>query len=313
MAAARLLHPASARTGEGPHWDDAAARLLWVDLPGGLIHEARELGEGLQVGRSWATGENAAFAIPVNAAPTGPGDDLADVQLVVGGDTQLLFLREDGTVRHRIPVPGADDQTRLNDGKCDAQGRLWFGTRRLDGGPGCLWRLEGGVLHCAREGLGIPNGLGWSPGMDQLYLVDTRALAVDVFGFDPASGRLGERRRLISIEQGAGAPDGLCVDAQGCLWLALYLGGEVRRYSPTGALLESVAVAAPQVTSCGFAGRQRDRLVITTACSLVPDWLVALTGVDSAMATAAPAAPDAGALFVHRPGVRGLAAHAYQP
>jgi sugar lactone lactonase YvrE len=156
----------------------------------------------------------------------------------------------------------------MNDGAADPQGRFWAGAVTEDRRPGAgvLYRLErDGTAAAVLGGLTIPNGIGWSPDGATLYLVDSAPGTLSAHSFDGASGALGEPRVIVTIDAAHGAPDGLAVDAGGDVWLAIYGGGEVRRYTPGGELIETVALPAKQVTSCGFGGRDLDRLYITTA------------------------------------------------
>jgi sugar lactone lactonase YvrE len=130
----------------------------------------------------------------------------------------------------------------------------------------------------------ISNGLGWSPAGDTMYYIDSPTGRIDAFDFDPDAGSLSRRRPLAVIEDGAGAPDGLCVDAEGGVWVALHNGGAVRRYTADGALDRVVTLPTPLVTSCAFGGPTYDLLFITTAAQGRAD------------------DPAAGQTYVHRPG-----------
>jgi sugar lactone lactonase YvrE len=187
---------------------------------------------------------------------------------------------------------------RMNDGACDPLGRFWAGTMHLDEthGAGALYRLDAnGNAATILTGVTISNGIGWCPDAEHLYFVDTPTRGVDVFDFDAASGAIENRRRVATIEDGAGGPDGLVVDVEGCIWVALWGGWAVRRYSPDGELLAIVDVPAARVTKPAFGGPELDRLYVTTAMPDAPD----------------PVQPHAGGVFVVDPGVRGLASAPY--
>jgi sugar lactone lactonase YvrE len=137
--------------------------------------------------------------------------------------------------------------------------------------------------------LTISNGLGWSPDRSTMYFVDTPTGRVDAFDYDPGTGAIGHRRPFAVLGARDGSPDGLCVDAAGGVWVALWNGSAVRRYTPAGDLERTVTLPTPQVTSCAFVGDRLDLLLITTAADGRAD------------------DPAAGRTYVHRPGdVTGL-------
>ena len=146
----------------------------------------------------------------------------------------------------------------MNDAACDPQGRFWAGTLADDhrAGGGALYRLDPyGATELVRDGLTISNGLGWSPDGGTMYLVDSGPRVVHAFAFDGERGTISAQRVLLTVSEDVGAPDGLAVDAAGDLWVAIYGGGRVDRYSPDGALRETLSVPAEQSTCCAFAGR----------------------------------------------------------
>jgi sugar lactone lactonase YvrE len=178
---------------------------------------------------------------------------------------------------------------RMNDGAVDSRGCFWAGTMELDSAPGrgTLYRLDpNGHVEPMLGEVGCSNGIGWSPAGDVMYFIDSLT-GLDAFDFDPEAGTIGGRRRLVTIEDGPAVPDGLVVDAEGCIWVALWDGWAVHRYSPEGELLAVAEVPVARVTKPAFAG---DWVYVTTASPDVPD----------------PAQPHAGGIFRFRPGVAGL-------
>ncbi|MDX2974056.1 SMP-30/gluconolactonase/LRE family protein, partial [Kribbella solani] len=183
---------------------------------------------------------------------------------------------------------------RTNDAKCDPYGRLWVGTMADDASPrtGSLYRISADWTRTTvLTGVSISNGLGWSPDGRRMYYIDSPIKTVDLLDYDPSTGNAVARRVLIDTAEYAGMPDGMAVDAEGCLWVAFFGGGAVRRFSPGGSLLTTIEVPDRYVTSCAFAGPELDHLVITTG-----------QGPDSAAG---------GNLFVARPGVPGLPTAAF--
>jgi sugar lactone lactonase YvrE len=159
-------------------------------------------------------------------------------------------------------------------------------------GQGAFYRLDPDhSVHRLFGGVGISNGIGWSPDDRLMYYADSLAYRVDVFDYDAATGAIGGRRPLVSLGGGEVMPDGLAVDAEGGVWVAVWGGGVVRRYSPSGELTAEVALPAANVTCPAFGGPDLDQLYITTA--------------------AGPGS-EAGALFSCPAGVTGMPAHPYR-
>lgn len=258
--------------GEGPYYDERTDRVGWVDILGRAVLW-RDLGTG-QTG-ALATAGDVGAAVPreggglVLCLPAGPV--LLDPD---GGRRHLATFAEADLAAGR-PAAGGRPRLRANDAKADPFGRLWLGTMAYDQTPGAgaLYRLDPGAGSPVRvlDGVTISNGLGWSPDRTRMYYVDTPTKRIDVFDYDGERGTASGRRPFAAIEDGAGSPDGLCVDAAGGVWVALWLGGAVRRYAPDGTLDREVPVGTPLVTSCAFAGPGYERLVVTTASVDRPD------------------------------------------
>ena len=160
----------------------------------------------------------------------------------------------------------------MNDAACDPQGRFWAGTLADDhrAGGGALYRLDrNGGIETVLDGLTISNGLGWSRDGGTMYLADSGPRIVHAFAFDGERGTISDGRELITVAEEIGAPDGLTVDADGDLWVAIYGGGRVHRYSPAGVLRQAFLLPARETTSCAFAGAGLNRLYVTTATE---DW-----------------------------------------
>ena len=173
------------------------------------------------------------------AAPTVSGG------YVLAAGAGFLHLDEHGGV-HQLAQPEAGrTDVRMNDGACDPQGRFWAGTMAYDESPeaGVLYRLElDGSCTAVVSGLTISNGIGWSPDGATMYLADSGTSRIDVFEFDRMEGALGRRRTMVHVSEPGMVPDGLTVDDQGCVWVAMWDGACVRRYSPDGSLLASVSL-----------------------------------------------------------------------
>ncbi|MFH8799746.1 SMP-30/gluconolactonase/LRE family protein [Streptomyces sp. NPDC017936] len=242
---------AQAALGEGPTWDAAAGRLLWLDILGARLHAYDP-----------ATGRR---AVRVTDQHVGAAKPRAGGGLVLNLRDGVALLDADGEGfrwLHHEPVPGR----RANDAAVAPDGSLWAGTMRYDEAPGggTLSRLTGdGTVEVVLDDVAVSNGTGWSPDGRLMYYVDSPTRRVDVL--DHADGRVSGRRPFVEIEEGAGFPDGLTVDADGCVWVALWDGGAVRRYTPAGELDRVIVLPTPRVTACAFGGADLTDLYVTTA------------------------------------------------
>jgi len=280
---------AKAELGEGPVWDPIEACLYFVDITAGLVHR---YDPGTRTSRTFSVGTM------VGAVALGSAGDLV---LAVHDGFVRLDPRTGRTMRI-ADVEADRPEQRMNDGKCDPGGRFWAGTMAIDERrhAGALYRLDAdGRVHVMLEHVSISNGLDWSDDGRSMYYVDTPTGSIDVFDFDVADGSIANRRSLLRIEAAAGWPDGLTVDADGYLWVALWSGGAVHRYAPDGALDRTVPLPVSHPTSCAFGGRDLGDLYITSAAiALTPE--------------ARMREPQAGSLFRCRPGVRGRPAHRFK-
>jgi sugar lactone lactonase YvrE len=234
-----------AELGEGALWDWRNGLLVSVDLLAGRLLLS-DPGDGST--RAIDVGQ------PVSAA------------LLRGHDELLLAVRDgfasvDAVEAH---LPG----NRMNDGACDARGRCFAGTMAFDKTPGAgaLYRLDPDLsVHRILDGIGISNGIGWSPDGERMYHVDTLIGGVDEYAYDPTTGEPAHRQRLVDAEPGWGRPDGLAVDAEGGIWVAFWDGWAVRRFDPTGALSEVVELPVARPTRPAFGGPGLDLLYVTSA------------------------------------------------
>ena len=242
---------------EGPRWHEERQELMWVDILGRRFHRATLTADGRpHEVRTMALDRHVGAVAPV----MGGGYLLAAGQ-------GFLFIDEAGSVRELAQPDAGHVEVRMNDGACDSQGRFWAGTMAYDESPGAgtLYRLElDGRCSTVLTGLTISNGIGWSPDGATMYLSDSGTSSVDAFDFDGASGTIAARRTLVHIDQPGMAPDGLIVDEQGDIWVALYGGWAVNRYAADGSLRATVDIPVAQATSCAFGGRDRRTLFVTT-------------------------------------------------
>ncbi|MQY10306.1 6-deoxy-6-sulfogluconolactonase [Streptomyces sp. RB5] len=276
MSGVEVALRARATLGEGPVWDAAARRLLWVDILGSRVHTF-DPATGRRSVR--VTEQHVGAALP--RAGGGVAVNLRDGVGLYEPDGAFRWLYHD-------PVPGR----RGNDAAVAPDGALWAGTMRYDEAPGggTLTRITGdGAADTVLDDVAVSNGTGWSPDGTLMYYADSPTGRVDVFDVD--GPRVVNRRPFARIEDGAGFPDGLCVDAEGCVWVALWNGGAVRRYTPDGRLERFVAMPVSRPTSCAFGGPDLTDLYVTTAA----------TGDPRPLAGSLLVLPDAGHGFVQPP------------
>lgn len=304
MAAVEQITEPVATHGEGPVWSQDWGGLRYVDMLTGDV-----------LALDTATGTVARRHVGTVAAALRPR---------VGGGAVLALERGFALLDPPVPDPvegrpdrhgggpdadgipgvlrrlgelwsaGRPDTTRIrmNDGGCDPHGRFYCGSMAYDATPGAgsLYRLDpDGAVRVVLAGATVSNGLAWSPDGGTAYYVDSPTLRVDAFDYDAEHGLTG-RRPLITVTDRAGQPDGIAVDSEGFIWVALWGGGAVCRYAPDGTLDGAVEVPVPRVTACTFGGERLGTLYITT----------------SRVDTDAARYPQAGALFAVDVGVTGL-------
>ncbi|MBA2577982.1 MAG: SMP-30/gluconolactonase/LRE family protein [Euzebyaceae bacterium] len=274
---------AHAEVGEGPVWDATSGELVWVDIPRHLVHR---LHPGSGRVESFDAGQ------PVSAVALRSAGGL----VLALRDGFGLLDRQTGDLQLACAVEREQTANRMNDGKCDSTGRFWAGTMALDMSPGAgaLYRLgtDLEVVQVLRP-VSVSNGLAWSRDDRTMYFIDSTTNGVDAFDYTPGSGRIGNRRRLIAVAPDDGLPDGMTVDAEGFLWVALWDGWAVRRYAPDGTLDLVVQLPTAQITSCAFGGETLDELYVTSASGGLAE-------------QARHDQPHAGAIFQVRTGVEGL-------
>jgi sugar lactone lactonase YvrE len=247
--------------GECPVWDGTRSMLFWMDIVGKQLHARR-----------WSDGKQTSFALPA----LGGGLALAaDGSLVAGLQTGLhRFDPESGNLLFiAAPEPDKPDN-RINEMKCDPEGRIWFGTMSTLGRipTGALWRMDRSAsFTCIFHPVTVPNCLAWLPSQNRFLFTDSVLKTIWVCSYDPASGDVTERSIFADCSHYRGIPDGCAFDEEGCVWVAEFGGGCIRRYDPAGRVVGTVTVPATQVTTCGFAGPHLDKLVIVTAKRLLDD------------------------------------------
>jgi sugar lactone lactonase YvrE len=289
MIEAELALDAKVLLGEGPWWNARTQQLYWVDIEGKAFHVFD---------------------------PTTGNDRKIDVGQMVGccvgrksGGVVLAlqngFYSLDLETEKLTPLVDPEShlpENRFNDGKCDSRGRLWAGTTRVqhDEPAGFLYRLDADLnVHRKLDDVWISNGLAWSLDDKTLYYIDSPTSEIVAFDFDARTGEIANERLVLEIPEGGGSPDGMTIDEEGMLWVALWDGWRVIRVNPeSGEIIDEVRLPVARPTSCMFGGANLDELYITTASTRMP-------------AEELSKQPLAGGIFRCKPGVRGLPANEF--
>jgi sugar lactone lactonase YvrE len=238
---------------EGIVWDARHRRLLWLDVFKGLV---------LSYDLSSGALETSEVGRVVGAvAPRARGGLVCAVREGFG------FLSEDGTFSLVSDHLRDSPQLQMNDGAVDPSGRFWAGSMSFEyetrPGTGALYRLDpNGAVSERLGGVSVSNGIGWSPDGRRCYYVDSATRRIDAFQFDAETGTLGRRETLAEVEA---MPDGLAVDVDGCVWVAMFQGSEVHRFTPAGSVDRIIRLPGTQVTTCSFGGEDLDVLFIAVS------------------------------------------------
>jgi sugar lactone lactonase YvrE len=249
---AEVFDPADAILGEGPAWDARSQQLSWVDVLSSTVYVTG--GDGARV---------TALSVPGHVGAALPS---AAGGFLVALPDRLAHLSLTGELTPVAELEAHLPGNRANDAKCDPAGRAWVGTMAYDEAvvAGSLYRVDGPErIEPVLGALGIANGLGWSPDQRTMYFIDTVTHQIRAYPFDLDSGTLGPPQVVAEIDPAEGYPDGMCVDDDGGLWVALFAGAAVRRYTPDGVLDAVVELPVTYTTSCCFG--PGDTLFVTTS------------------------------------------------
>jgi sugar lactone lactonase YvrE len=240
--------------GEAPFWDIETGTLLSVDINGGEVHRFDP-----RSGQNTTT----SFAAPLSFAIPTRGDSL-----IIGLQHEVIEVGPNGDRSVLSSVEMSQERNRLNDAKCDPAGRLLFGSMSVDREPGkaSLYSLDhSGTTKRMLSGLTLANGLDWNLTYDSLFFIDSCSQKVDLFDYDPDSGSLSNGRTFVRIDENKGLPDGLVVDAEGGVWVCLFGGSAIHRYSAEGRLDDVITLPVSCPTSPTFGGEYLDTMYVTTS------------------------------------------------
>jgi sugar lactone lactonase YvrE len=251
---AELAKKLECNVGEGPFWDDAEKKLYFVDIVNRHIKIYSPSNTSV---------ETVQFEQEISAVFLDQKSEL-----IVAARDGIFAASRDGALKTLLaPIELDDPSIRCNDGKCDANGRMWVGTMAFDftSGAAALFTFDSKILKEVVSDLTVSNGIGWSLDQRKMYFIDSPTKRVDIFDVDLERGELRNRRVFASLTELDAFPDGLTTDEDGGVWVALFGGGEVRRFDAGGKLTHIVELPVKQVTSCCFGGEDMSELFITTA------------------------------------------------
>ncbi|MEM1251452.1 MAG: SMP-30/gluconolactonase/LRE family protein [Cyanobacteria bacterium P01_H01_bin.21] len=243
-----------ARLGEGPIWNVDRQVLHWVDIYNRRVHTFDPV-----------SGEDTYIEVDTVVSGLFLEDEM---HLILAQENRLTRLNlQTRTTTPLVEIEVDRPNNRLNDVRADFQGRRWVGTMNNDGRPEAnLYRYDpDGSLYLMETNLSISNGLGWSPDQKVFYLTDSPQQVIYAYDFNAIDGTICNRRPLITLTGESFYPDGLTIDAEGCLWSAMWNGWCVIRFDPQGQEMMRVPLPVPLVTSCTFGGENLTDLFITTA------------------------------------------------
>ncbi|WP_295712702.1 SMP-30/gluconolactonase/LRE family protein [Mucilaginibacter sp.] len=251
---AELLYESDLILGEGAHWHSQWKKFLYIDIDGGKVGRIDTV---TKITEEIAINEKVGTVVPAN-----------DNKLIVALKSTIEEIDfETGQRRILESIESDIQDNRCNDGKCDAAGRLWIGTTNMPGGlnQAALYCFDGS-LQMKLDNVSVSNGICWSKDNTIMYYIDSFAYNIKAFDFEISTGTISNERVLIKINEPGYIPDGMTIDDEGMLWVAIWGGACVNRYDPgSGKLIGKIKVAAPNVTACAFGGDDMKTMFITTA------------------------------------------------
>jgi len=280
-----LLYDAKAGVGEGALWDAENNRLLWIDITGKNLYVYKPDSSAMHV---YPVTQEIGTVVPI------------DENRVLLGVAKGFFTYDFRTeTLHAELIPDIDTNlVRFNDGKCAPDGSLWIGTMHhgVSDPVASLYKVSNDFAITQKvSDVTVSNGIAWSVDGTKMYYIDSPTYSVREFEYDTVRGDIGESKIVIETPVRWGTPDGSTIDEEGMLWIAHWGHGIVSRWNPSnGELLDTLTVPAPNVTSVAFGGKDKDVLFITTA----RNWMNEENAEEKY--------PNAGGLFIARPGVKGI-------
>jgi sugar lactone lactonase YvrE len=260
-----LILNAEADLGEGPAWDDIGRKLYWVDIRVGRLHR---FDPDAGTDEFFCLDEPVGCVAPCKPTRKSPGGLSGSVVLAL--KSGLVIYNPSSKEREYLARPESHlPGNRFNDGKCDPAGRFLAGT--MDNGEkevsGSLYTYSPeGRLKTLLKGIRISNGLTWSPDSRTFFFIDTPTRQVTAYDYDLATGDISNPRAAVKVPPDLGWPDGMTMDSEGMIWVAMWGGAKLTRWDPSnGKLLEAIPFPALNVTACAFGGHELNELFVTSA------------------------------------------------
>ena len=274
----QLIADYACEVGEGPLWHPREKRVYWADIPKGRLFRFEP-----------TTGEHEPFHDSED--PVGGFTLQADGALLLFMARGAVAVLRDGKLTSIIDEIPEEKETRFNDVIADPVGRVFCGTMPAGDRPSRLYRLDlDGSITLVLDGVGMSNGMGFTPDRKKMYFTDSPALKVYLFDYDVDTGAISNQRVFVETPEGEGVPDGMTVDTEGFVWSARWGSSCLFRYTPEGVEQQRVRFPARKVTSLTFGGEDLDDMYVTTA------------GGDNK----AEEGPGAGALYRLNLGIKGV-------
>ena len=253
----RLIVSEPDQLGDCPTWDDSVQRLFWIDIIGKRLSSSGP--NGAEISRQPLPETPGSFALRAAGG------------MLIAFRRRLALIDSNGAgIASFVPDEADMSRERFNDCACDCKGRLWIGTmdRHLRDPVGALYRIDPDLsTHRMDFGLGISNGIAWSPSFDKMYHCDSKFPQIYVHDFDSQAGLITNRRVFVEFDEGMGVPDGCATDLAGILWVAAPGTGAVFGFDPEGRLAKRIETPVFWPSSVAFGGPELRTMFIT---SLVP-------------------------------------------
>ncbi len=272
--------------GEGAIWNYKTGELIWVNITDKVLNFYNPF---LDYNKELLTGQMIGTVVPAESG-----------KLIVALENGFYQLDPETGSKLFIANPEENKSgNRFNDGKCDPSGRFWAGTMNKEGkqDSGALYRLDPDTaVHTMIDKVSISNGIVWSFDHQKMYYIDTPTQKVSSWDYNNETGEISNPKTAIEVPEEMGYPDGMTIDAEGNVWIALWNGSAIGCWNPeTGELIRTIDVPAKNVTSCAFGDKDLGTLYITTARQGTSEEELENY-------------PQAGGLFKTRPGVKGVEA-----
>lgn len=248
----RAISEVTSDLGEGPIWSADTNSVTWTDITQNTFHTA-----------DIDTGKTMSFGVPSMVGAIAHSKDGGYIAATQKGFARIGVDGKYSPLHSFLP-----DDMRMNDGKVDPSGRFWAGSMALsfEKGRGSLYVLEkDNSYRSILDDITLSNGMGWSPDAQYFYYVDSIPGVLKRFDYDLYTGHISNPKDLITFDSSSGIPDGMSMSSDGKIVIALWDGGRIEIYEPSGEKVSEITLGVSRPTSCTFAGPNRDILIVSTA------------------------------------------------